>query len=297
MTRSVNARMGIELNKKRPIQPVHHSGPLHSLERNLAEYGDSHMADALAPTLNSLERSKLRTCEAVIQRHVAAFVEMGNALATIRDERLYRETHKSFEAYLRDRWQLERTYAHRLIEAAKVTQAIAEAATEESVARGQQIPTSERVARPLTALPEEQQPQAWAAAQERAAEAGVPITAEIVEQAVEEIQQPAAGQPPAYTCSNCGSHECDEDGDCAVCHEPAVVPAASNGRPPSREATAADTAKAQIQSWIAAVDNWLQRSPSIDDLRRQHPGQHGDRVVTLASQLSEALKNWKGRIR
>lgn len=66
---------------------------------------------------------------------------------------------------------------------------------------------------------------------------------------------------------------------------------------PVKPATPADTAKAQLKVWIAAVDNWLSKSPTIDELRAQFPGKDGDRAVTLASQLSEAMKNWKGKIK
>ena len=42
----------------------------------------------------------------------------------IRDRRLYRETHATWEAYLEERWQWSRSYAHRNIEAAKYAETL-----------------------------------------------------------------------------------------------------------------------------------------------------------------------------
>jgi len=67
---------------------------------------------AITPRLDALE--------AVIERGLGAFVEVGRALLEIRDSRLYRETHGTFEDYCRERWDFDRTYAHRLTQAATV---------------------------------------------------------------------------------------------------------------------------------------------------------------------------------
>ena len=64
------------------------------------------------------------------------------ALLRIRDERLYRETHKTFEQYCKERWGMARNYANKQIAAAQV------AATLGTVVP---IPT-ERVARELAPL-------------------------------------------------------------------------------------------------------------------------------------------------
>ncbi len=42
----------------------------------------------------------------------------------IRDGKLYRREHPTFEAYCQHRWGFDRTYAHRLIESAKVRQVL-----------------------------------------------------------------------------------------------------------------------------------------------------------------------------
>src|SRR5690242_5668470 len=66
--------------------------------------------------------TQLAEHEAVIERGIKSFVEVGEALAAIRDQRLYRATHKSFDAYLDERWPElgHRNYVHKMIRAARV---------------------------------------------------------------------------------------------------------------------------------------------------------------------------------
>jgi hypothetical protein len=70
--------------------------------------------------LTTPERTQLKTCEGRIEKGLATFIEVGTALLEIRDSRLYRETHSTFENYCRDRWQLQRKRAYHFIEAASV---------------------------------------------------------------------------------------------------------------------------------------------------------------------------------
>ena len=74
----------------------------------------------LARELLAGERVRLAQLEAVIERGLETFVEVGLALAEIRDGRPYRETHSTFEAYLRERWSMSRSRGYRLIDAAHV---------------------------------------------------------------------------------------------------------------------------------------------------------------------------------
>ena len=120
--------------------------------------------------------ASLSDLEAVIERGLGSFVEVGEALMTIRDDRLYRQQHDTFEAYCRERWGFGRTYAHRVIEAAEVT----------SMLPMGNKPTTERQARALKPVKDE--PDAMADAMQRAADAtdGKP-TAEAIAEAVTEI--------------------------------------------------------------------------------------------------------------
>lgn len=101
------------------------------------------------------EQGQLAQCEAIIERGLQSFIEVGNALATIRDQRLYRATHATFEDYCQDRWGLTRRHINHTIAAAQVVENLGNLGT--MVPK----PANERQARPLTKLPPEQQREAW----------------------------------------------------------------------------------------------------------------------------------------
>ena len=126
--------------------------------------------------MTSAEALKLANCEATIRQGLATFVDVGNALLSIRDERLYRLEYETFEAYCRARWNMSRSRAHRLIEAAEVTGNL--------LPIGNTLPANEAQARPMAQLAAEQQRAAWAEAVERSD--GKP-TAAVVEEVVREF--------------------------------------------------------------------------------------------------------------
>ena len=74
--------------------------------------------DVIHTPLDAAERRQLATLEKTIERNAGAVFEFAAALRTIRDGRLYRATHSSFEAYCADRWQISKSDAHRQIQAA-----------------------------------------------------------------------------------------------------------------------------------------------------------------------------------
>lgn len=66
------------------------------------------------------ERQRLAELEAVVERGLQTFAEVGAALSEIRNARLYQVEYPTFEEYCRERWGMDRTYAQRHIEAARV---------------------------------------------------------------------------------------------------------------------------------------------------------------------------------
>jgi hypothetical protein len=115
----------------------------------------------MSTELTPIEKATLQELEAIIERGRETFCEVGTALMRIRDGRLYRETLnssgekcKTFEEYCRERWGMERRHAYRLMESAKVVENV-------SHVTQNAIPTSERVVRPLTSLPPDQQREVW----------------------------------------------------------------------------------------------------------------------------------------
>jgi len=63
---------------------------------------------------------RLAELESTIERGLATFVEVGQALLEIRDSRLYRESHGTFEDYCRERWQFSDRRARQLMTAAEI---------------------------------------------------------------------------------------------------------------------------------------------------------------------------------
>jgi hypothetical protein len=120
--------------------------------------------DALSPA----ETDALARCERIIAEGIQTFVEVGRALLVIRDGQLYRQTHATFEAYCRERWDLSRTYAYQLIGASEVVDEVA--------AVSDVVPANEAQARPLASLPPEQRLEVWQAAVDTAPEGKITAT-------------------------------------------------------------------------------------------------------------------------
>jgi hypothetical protein len=69
----------------------------------------------------SMDRARLNSLESVIERTNKSFIECGHALLEIRDRRGYRlDGYHTFDHYLKARWpRISRSYASRLISAAR----------------------------------------------------------------------------------------------------------------------------------------------------------------------------------
>lgn len=106
------------------------------------------MTGELLPHLNADESARLAELEAVVRSGLDTFVTVGRALAEIRDGRLYREAHGTFEAYCDQQWSLSRPRAYELIAAASTVDSM-------SAMADTPVPTNERQARQLTGLPTE----------------------------------------------------------------------------------------------------------------------------------------------
>jgi hypothetical protein len=71
--------------------------------------------------ITKTEAARLAELEAVVERGVQTFFDVGNALTEIREARLYRDSHATFEAYLDERWSMSRARGYQLIDAAAVS--------------------------------------------------------------------------------------------------------------------------------------------------------------------------------
>ena len=105
------------------------------------------------------ETQALARYETAIERGLATFIAVGNALLAIRDRRLYRDEYGTFEAYCRERWEMSKTNANRLIQSAQVAANLTPIGV---------IPNNECQVRPLASLSPDQQREAWTRAIETA---------------------------------------------------------------------------------------------------------------------------------
>lgn len=132
------------------------------------------------------ERDRLAACEGVIDRGLATFVQVGEALVEIRESRLYRDAHATFEAYCRQRWGFSKVRATQLITAAEAVTVVTTGDTP--------APRSERVAREL--VPLRSDPDRLREAWERTVEEhGPEPTAKQVRQ---HVRPDAAGPPSGF---------------------------------------------------------------------------------------------------
>lgn len=100
--------------------------------------------------------STIDECEDVIRHGLHTFIQVGQALMLIRDERLYREKgYERFEDYCQEVWGWKRGYANYQIQAAKVAITLSDGHP------GDQMPTTERQARELARLEPKEQHEAW----------------------------------------------------------------------------------------------------------------------------------------
>ncbi|MBD2537058.1 hypothetical protein H6G97_50835 [Nostoc flagelliforme FACHB-838] len=148
------------------------------------------------PELTEQEQSDRLHLERRVER---AFFEAGKALAELRDRRLYRSTHSTFEDYCKDRFGFESRHPYRLIETAGVVDNLIKMCpnwtqnkTEDDPAtvRSDQLqilPTSEGQVRPMTKLEPQQQQEVWQRAVELAG--GKVPTGRIVKDVVQRIME------------------------------------------------------------------------------------------------------------
>ncbi len=97
------------------------------------------------------DAKRLAALEAVIDRGLASFVEVGEALLEVRDSKLYRVGYATFEAYCKGRWGLSQSRSYQLMDAATIAGVLSSTTVE--------LP-NEAVARELAPVLREQGPDA-----------------------------------------------------------------------------------------------------------------------------------------
>lgn len=130
--------------------------------------------------ITAIHQRELSAYEKTIERGIGTFVEVGNALREIRDQKLYKLTHKTFEAYVKERWNWSRPRAYQLIEAAEVDEGLSTNVDKK--------PTSEAQAREVAKAPPEKQAAVVEAVAAKAASEDREPTARDYKAAVAELE-------------------------------------------------------------------------------------------------------------
>lgn len=143
--------------------------------------GRSLMVTQPAPSpdfsLSASDRDRLAELEAIVDEGLTTFIRVGLALREIRDRRLYRDTHSTFEGYCQEKWGIGRHYAYRQINAASVVELLQDG---DNCHHSCRVPANEAQARPLTSHDPEVVRRAWALAVELS-DSGQPTSREVEE--------------------------------------------------------------------------------------------------------------------
>lgn len=137
-------------------------------------------------TLTREESVALADCEERIERGMKTFVEVGQALAAVRENRLYRADYDTFESYCQGRWGFTRQRAQQITAAAELATTI--------VDTGLPAPANEGQARELAKVPEPERAEVWQKTVERTE--GKP-TAKAISETAEEVRKQAERQRDA----------------------------------------------------------------------------------------------------
>jgi len=131
-------------------------------------------------------QTRLAELETVIERGQRTFVEVGKALAEIRDSRLYKEEFGTFEDYCREKWGWTRVRAYQLIDAAGVAESLPESV--------KHVLQNDRQAGELSRV----EPELRVEVLDRAAESG-PVTAASIREAAFNHRAQGTGENEWYT--------------------------------------------------------------------------------------------------
>ena len=127
---------------------------------------------------------RLLELETLIGRNQECFYKIGQALKEIRDNRLYRQAlFDTFEAYTRERWDMGKSHAYRLIKSYEAIYNLSPI--------GDKLPANESQVRPLTQLAFMEQRRIWKAI----INSGMELTARNIKKFIESRKRAPANKP------------------------------------------------------------------------------------------------------
>ncbi len=118
--------MGQQIGTQGPAKP----NTAMELARAITALPEKQLTDS--PVLIAQERDLMLKCEAALENLRVAYWAAGKALEAIRGGRLYRATHKTFEVYCSEQWDISPQYAGRLIRSWRVAEKVFDSLTGKS---------------------------------------------------------------------------------------------------------------------------------------------------------------------
>lgn len=127
---------------------------------------------------------RLLELETLIGRNQECFYKIGQALKEIRDNRLYKHAlFDTFEAYTRERWDMGKAHAYRLIRSYDVIYNLSPI--------GDKLPANESQVRPLTQLDSMEQRRIW----KQIINSGMELTARNINKFIKSRKTAPANEP------------------------------------------------------------------------------------------------------
>ena len=123
--------------------------------------------------LSIMQRTRLATLEAIVERGLSTFLDVGTALAEIKESKLYLGGYDTFEDYLLKRWRMSKSRAYQLINGYHAVQQIKDQSGSRSSTRVDDLrqgestipfPANEKQTRQLLYVPKDKQWEVWSAA-------------------------------------------------------------------------------------------------------------------------------------
>lgn len=150
--------------------------------------------------LTKSEQAELARLCKVVDEGLSSFLAVGTALVEINEGRLYRQSHETFEAFVKDRWGISRRRAYQLMEAAEIKAEMCTSGSHQEIAN--EI-TSERQLRELSRVGTEALPEVVERVAEKCKAGGVKPTAKVIREVVNE----SLGKPEKKFAKNDTLHE------------------------------------------------------------------------------------------
>ncbi|MCP3923029.1 MAG: hypothetical protein GY714_10625 [Desulfobacterales bacterium] len=149
--------------------------------------------EIIEKTMTNDEVEALKKMEAIIEPNLRAFYVVGAALSKIRSSKLYRDDFLTWKEYCNKRWNLGKSHAHRLMEAAVFVESLCSSKKKDSIKHVSEdenlinyighlegIPDNEGQIRPLLKLEPKDRVAVWEKAVNMSALDEVPVTGKYV---------------------------------------------------------------------------------------------------------------------